>query len=95
MANSLKLMGEEGKTAVSEFFYMLLKYGFVTVLLVTNLTAVSIALLCHKNDNIISKMMIATFAFLFGIIYIFFNYYTYRILMKRETCVYTGQVFPF
>jgi hypothetical protein len=95
MASSLTLMGEEGKTAVSEFIYMLLKFGLVMVLLVINLTAVSIALLCNKNDSIISKIMIATFAFLFGIIYIFFNYYTYRILMKRETCVYSGRVFPF
>lgn len=95
MANSLRLMSEEGKTAVSEFFYMLLKVGAVTVFLIINLTAVSIALLCHQNDSIMTKIMIATFAFLFGIIYIFFNYYTYRILMKKETCTYNGRVFPF
>ncbi len=95
MAKGLTLIGEEGKTAISEFFYMLLKVGGVTIFLIINLTAVSIALLCHQNDNITTKIMISVFAFLFGIIYIFFNYYTYRILMKKETCSYAGRVFPF
>ncbi len=95
MAKSLTLIGEEGKTILYDFFYMLLRVGGVTIFLIINLTAVSIALLCHQNDNIITKIMIATFAFLFGVIYIFFNYYTYRILMKKETCSYSGRVFPF
>jgi hypothetical protein len=92
---SLKLMSDEGKTAVYDFFDILWKFALVVILLIINLTAVSLALLCHKNDSIIFKTFIALFAFMFGIIYIVFNYYAYRVLMKRETCLYTGQVFPF
>jgi hypothetical protein len=92
---SLKLMSDEGKTAVYDFFDILWKFALVVILLVINLTAVSLALLCHKNDSIVVKLFIALFAFMFGIVYIVFNYYTYRVLMKRETCLYTGQVFPF
>jgi hypothetical protein len=93
--SSLVLYSEESKTAVYEFTIMFLKFSAIILFLVVNLTAVSLALLCHQNDPFISKVFIALFAFMFGFIYIIFNYYTYRVLMKGEVCTYNGQVFPF
>ena len=91
----VQFISEEGKTAVYDFFDILWKFALVVILLIINLTAVSLALLCHKNDSIVMKIFIALFAFMFGIIYIVFNYYTYRVMMKGETCKYNGSVFPF
>jgi hypothetical protein len=96
MAKSqLVLYSQEGKTFFYELGIMLLKYGAVMLFLVVNLTAVSLALLCHQNDAFFNKIFVALFAFMFGFIYIIFNYYTYRVLMKGEVCTYNGQVFPF
>ena len=94
-SSNLVLLGEEGKAFVTNFFQIFIKYAAVFILLTINLIAVSLALLCHQNDALFSKIFIALFAFMFGIIYIVFNYYTYRILMKGQTCSYNGSVFPF
>ena len=60
-----------------------------------NFTAVSIALNCNKNESFGVKIFAAAYAFLFGIIYILVNYYSYRIMLKKTPYVYDGKVFPF
>jgi hypothetical protein len=88
-------ISDDGKTMISNFIEMFLKFGILTLFLTINLCAVSIALMCNKNEAIITKIFISIYAFLFGIIYILINYYSYRILSKNQTCTYENQVFPF
>lgn len=88
-------ISEDGKTMISNFIEIFLKFGILTLFLTINMCAVSIALMCNKNEGIVTKIFIAAYAFLFGIIYILINYYSYRILTKNQTCTYENQVFPF
>jgi hypothetical protein len=89
------LISDDGKTLVSDFIEMFLKFGLLALLLTINFTAVSLALMCNKNESFGVKIFASIYAFLFGIIYIMVNYYSYRILMKKNPCYYEGVVFPF
>ena len=89
------LISDDGKTLVSDFIEMFLKFGLLALLLTINFTAVSLALMCNKNESLGVKIFASIYAFLFGIIYIMVNYYSYRILMKKNPCYYEGVVFPF
>jgi hypothetical protein len=93
--SNLILLGEEGKTIIYNSWWVFLKYTAVVIFLIINFTAVSIALLCHQNDSLFTKIFVSIFAFMFGFIYILFNYYSYRVLMKGQVCSYSGEVFPF
>ncbi len=88
-------ISEEGKTMVSNFLEIFFKFAILTLFLTVNLCAVSISLMCNKNEALFTKILISIYAFLFGIIYILINYYSYRILSKNQTCTYENQVFPF
>jgi hypothetical protein len=88
-------ISDDGKTMISNFIEIFLKFGILTLFLTINLCAVSIALMCNKNEAILTKIFIAAYAFLFGIIYILINYYSYRILTKNQICKYEGDAFPF
>ncbi len=88
------LISDDGKTLVSDFIEMFLKFGLLALLLTINFTAVSIALMCNKNESFGLKIFAAIYAFLFGIIYIMVNYYSYRILMKKDPVYYEGVVYP-
>jgi len=88
------LISEEGKNLVSNFLELFLKFGILTLFLVINFSAVSIALLCNQDKGIGLKIIIALFAFMFGILYILINYYSYKIVMLKSPCKYNGKVFP-
>lgn len=60
---------------------------FIFVVFVTNLTAVSISLQCNNNETFFYKIASALFAFMFGILYIFMNYYYYRITLNDYPCI--------
>ena len=89
------VFSDDGKTLVSNFIEIFLKFGILLLLLTINFTAVSIALNCNKNESFGIKIFAAAYAFLFGIIYILVNYYSYRIMLKKSPYVYDGKVFPF
>ncbi len=88
-------ISNEGKTMVSDFTELFLKLLLLVIVLTINFCAMSVALLCNEKEGIFLKIFVATYAFLFGIIYLFVNYYSYRIAIKNETCKYSGSVFPF
>jgi hypothetical protein len=88
-------ISNEGKTMLSDFFELFLKLSLLVIVLTINFCAMSIALICNENEGLFLKIFIAVYAFLFGIIYLFINYYSYRIAIKNETCKYSGSVFPF
>jgi hypothetical protein len=61
---------------------------FFFLLLTVNLVALSISLQCNVGSgNILYKIASGMFAFMFGILYIIFNYYMYRIKVNNKPCV--------
>ena len=60
---------------------------FFFLLLTINLVALSISLQCNVDGNIFYKIASGMFAFMFGILYIIFNYYMYRIKVNNKPCV--------
>jgi hypothetical protein len=88
-------ISEKGKTFVSNFLELFIKFGFLVLLLTINFTALSMALICNKDNGFGTKLFASCYAFLFGPIYILVNYYSYRIGVKKSPCYYQGEVFPF
>lgn len=88
-------ISESGKTAVSNFLELFIKFGLLVLLLTINFTAMALALNCNRDRGFGTKLFAAIYAFLFGIIYILVNYYSYRIRIKKSPCYYEGSVFPF
>lgn len=78
-------------TSNSAFFGTYLKrsllYIFLFLLLTVNLIALSVSLQCNKESNIFYKMASGLFAFMFGILYLIFNYYMYRVKVNNKPCV--------
>jgi len=71
-------------------------YGTIFIILTFNLVAMSVSLHVNIDKKFSKKMGSAMFAFMFGLIYIVFNYYLYYILKKEKTVkLYTtGKMFP-
>ena len=80
----------------SQFFWLFIKMAFIVILLIINFTSLSIALNCNKNASVGTKTMAALFAFFFGFIYLFVNYYSYRLLTRKQICEFDqNRLFPF
>lgn len=78
-------------TSNAEFFGTYMKrallYIFLFILLTVNLIALSVSLQCNKESNIFYKIASGLFAFMFGILYLIFNYYMYRVKVNNKPCV--------
>ena len=78
-------------TTKTEFFGTYMKrallYIFLFILLTVNLIALSVSLQCNKESNIFYKIASGLFAFMFGILYLIFNYYMYRVKVNNKPCV--------
>lgn len=72
-------------------------YYLIVLLFVVNFTSASIALQINREKNIFSKILSFVFALCFGIVYIFINYYYYRIKVKGDATAYfcSEDIFPF
>ena len=66
---------------------------FLLVLFITNLLALSLSIKCNKNEPILFKIASGLYAFMFGILYIFINYYLYRVQIKNNPCIICGNPF--
>lgn len=79
----------------NNFMSSLATYGIIFVVLTFNLCAVSVSLHMNYGKEFNRKIGGAIFAFFFGPIYLYFNYYMYRILRKGEYRPTTsGKIFP-
>ena len=93
----------ESPTAINKtlsFFSHYIGRSFIFILafllFTINLTAVSISLQCNKNAGVMFKLSSALFAFMFGIFYIFINYYLYKVQLNNNPCIIcTEKVFSF
>ena len=65
----------------------ILIFLLVFFLLSTNLFAVAVSLQCNKELELPYKIASAMFAFMFGILYLIFNYYMYRVQVNNNPCV--------
>jgi hypothetical protein len=82
-------------TTLTFYFKKSLIYFGVFILFTINLIALSISLSCNQEKYIGFRIVSALFAFLFGLVYIMFNYLQYRVKIKEETCSLCGnEPFP-
>lgn len=61
-------------------------YFFLSILIMVNLTALSISLQCNKDSSFFTRILSAIFAFCFGLLYIILNYIGYRIMVLNKPC---------
>ena len=78
-----------------ELFNMLLRFCFVVALFFVNFLSLSISLNCNRDKGMSTKLFVGIYAFLFGFIYLFVNYYSYRVMTLGDVCeIDTNQIFP-
>jgi len=71
-------------------------YVLIFLLFTVNLISLSISLQCNQGRYLSYRIVSAIFAFLFGLIYIMFNYLQYRVKIKEDPCTLCGDMpFPF
>jgi hypothetical protein len=70
------------------FYYLRKSIVFIIifVIFVINLCALSLSIKCNRNEGFLFKVSSGLYAFMFGILYIFINYYMYRVKMKNYPC---------
>lgn len=86
---------QDNKRLGLELFNMFLRFCFVVGLFFVNFLSLSISLNCNRDKGMATKLFVGIYAFLFGFIYLFVNYYSYRVMTLGETCeIDTTQIFP-
>lgn len=71
---------------VVNLFTLTIKLLIMVVLITVNFLALSIALNCNKDSPISTRIASAIYAFLFGFIYLFINYYSFRVMTQGKLC---------
>jgi hypothetical protein len=84
------------KDHFNNFMSSIFLYGIIFIVITFNLVAMSVSLHVNIDKPFSKKFGSAIFAFMFGLIYIVFNYYLYYIMKKKKTVkLYTtGKMFP-
>lgn len=86
---------QENKQLGIDVINMCLRFSFVFVLFFVNFLSLSLSLQCNRDKGIFQKMAVGLYAFLFGFIYLFVNYYSYRVMSLGEVCeIDTNNLFP-
>jgi hypothetical protein len=68
------------------FFMLTIKLLIMVVLITVNFLALSVSLNCNKDSPVSTRIAAAVYAFLFGFIYLFINYYSYRVMTQEKLC---------
>ena len=71
-------------TTVNKYLVKSLIYILVFIFFTFNFIALSISLQVNRDSGIMMKIASGLFAFMFGILYIGFNYLQYRVKIKKE-----------
>ena len=78
------------------YWKILLRYSFFFVLLTINFISLSVSLNCNKGKPRFVKLASAMYAFFFGFIYLFVNYYLFRVKGGQGVCEFDqDNMFPF
>ena len=80
---------------LSKYLKRAFLFILIFLLLSINLIALSVSLQCNSAENIFYKIASAMFAFMFGILYLIFNYYMYRVNKNNDPCtICKTNIFP-
>ena len=80
---------------LSKYLKRAFLFILIFLLLTVNLIALSVSLQCNSAENIFYKIASAMFAFMFGILYLIFNYYMYRVNKNNDPCtICRNNIFP-
>ena len=80
---------------ISKYLRRAFLFILIFLLLSINLIALSVSLQCNSAENIFYKISSAMFAFMFGILYLIFNYYMYRVNKNNDPCtICKTNIFP-
>jgi hypothetical protein len=71
---------------LQDYIILLLKYGFLVLILTLNFLGLSVSLNCNADQSISIRIGSAIFATLFGFVYLLVNYYTYKVLSQGKLC---------
>ena len=88
--DSTYINGETENNSISNFTKYLKRafiFILIFILLSTNLMALSVSLQCNSGENVFYKIASGMFAFMFGILYLIFNYYMYRVQQLKNPCI--------
>jgi len=81
---------------VKDYFILVMKYGFLVVLLSLNFLGLSVSLNCNADQPFAMRIISAIFSFFFGFVYLIVNYYTYKVLGEGKICkMNKDKLFPF
>ena len=81
---------------LQDYFILVIKYGFLVVLLTLNFLGLSVSLNCNADQEFAMRVISAIFAFFFGFVYLIVNYYTYKVLGEGKICkMNKDKLFPF
>lgn len=81
---------------LSDYIILVLKYGFLVLILTLNFLGLSVSLNCNADQELFTRVMSAIFAFFFGFVYLLINYYTYKVLSQGKICkMNRDKLFPF
>ena len=72
--------GQHIQNYMGTFFKMFFMFSLLSI----NFIALSVALNCNKDSTQMVKYSAAIFAFFFGLVYLLVNFYSYRILTKKQ-----------
>jgi hypothetical protein len=80
---------------ISKYVKRAFIFILIFLLLSINLIALSVSLQCNSGENVFYKIASAMFAFMFGILYLIFNYYMYRVNKNKDPCIICkNNIFP-
>lgn len=89
------LIAHDQKQLGADLINMFIRFIFVVALFFINFLALSISLNCNRDKGLFRKVFVGIYAFLFGFIYLFVNFYSYRVMTLGEPCqIDKNELFP-
>jgi len=80
----------------NDYVILFLKYGFFVGILTLNFLGLSVSLNCNADQELMTRIFSAIFAFFFGVVYLLINYYTFKVLSQGKMCkMNRDKLFPF
>ena len=80
----------------NDYVILFLKYGFFVGILTLNFLGLSVSLNCNTDQELMTRIFSAIFAFFFGVVYLLINYYTFKVLSQGKMCkMNRDKLFPF
>lgn len=81
---------------LQNYIILLLKYGFLVIILTLNFMGLSVALNCNADEALFKRIVSGIFAFFFGFVYLLVNYYTFKVMYQGKICKFSkDKLFPF